>query len=686
VTSEQKHAHVAEPWRISPRLRWYLARARGMSVDELVWRARDQARRGTWLRRRVHRGETVAPVQPGHARPFPTTLDPSTASSVPAPARAALLVTADRLLDGHWDVLGVERHDLGDPDWFLDPISGRRAPSERHAFRIQHRSEAETGNVKQVWELSRHQHVTVLAAAYFVSGDDRYASRADQHLRSWWDENPFLTGIHWTSGIEVALRLVAWTWTRRLLDSWPGVADLFERNEVAVRQLFWHQQYLAGFRSAGSSANNHAIAEAAGRLVAACAFPWFDESARWRADAARLLERELEHNTFPSGVNRELASEYHAFVAELGFVAALEAEAAGVVLRPQTWQWLCRMSDAGAALLDAAQRPPRQGDGDGGIALRVDGAGGETSAPFLGLGAAVFGALPWWPPAEATVVSTVVGSLVRERRCIPGRPGHAPAQFPDAGITLLRTATTGVDGATEIWCRCDGGPHGFLATAAHAHADALSIEVRHDGVDILADPGTYCYHGEPEWRSYFRSTRAHNTIELAGRDQSRSGGPFLWVRPAQTRVISVQPGADGAIVAWCAEHDGYRTLEPAAGHRRTVRLDPEGRRLLVVDHIDTTGTHDLALHFHVGPTVDAVLRESDAQLTWPARHRRSTPCRATLRLPGELRWTAHRGETDPIRGWYSPSFGSKAPSVTLAGVGTCTRRVVELRTELEFHD
>ena len=45
----------------------------------------------------------------------------------------------------------------------------------------------------------------------------------------------------------------------------------------------------------------------------------------------------------------------------------------------------------------------------------------------------------------------------------------------------------------EIWCRCDGGPLGFLSIAAHGHADALSVEVRYDGVEVLVDPGTYCF-------------------------------------------------------------------------------------------------------------------------------------------------------------------------------------------------
>ena len=111
----------------------------------------------------------------------------------------------------------------------------------------------------------------------------------DEQLRSFWRENPFLSGINWTNGIEVGIRLISLAWIRRLLDGWPGVTDLFERNGVALRQIEWHQQYLAAFRSRGSSANNHVVAEAAGQLVASCAFPWFPRerpmAARGRAAA-----------------------------------------------------------------------------------------------------------------------------------------------------------------------------------------------------------------------------------------------------------------------------------------------------------------------------------------------------------------------------------------------------------------
>src|SRR5262249_53869145 len=166
------------------------------------------------------------------------------------------------------------------------------------------------------------------------------------------------------SGIEIGIRLISLAWIRRLLDSWPGVTGLFEHDGLAVQQIRWHQQYLATFRSRGSSANNHVIAEAAGQLVASCAFPWFGESERWRRKSAALLDRELTNTPFPSGTGRELASGYQCFAAELGPPAAVEAGAAGRPLSSAAWQRLCAMPDSAAALLEERLRPPRQGDED----------------------------------------------------------------------------------------------------------------------------------------------------------------------------------------------------------------------------------------------------------------------------------------------------------------------------------
>ncbi|MFI7385562.1 alginate lyase family protein [Streptomyces sp. NPDC049813] len=630
---------------------WYLRRLSRMGPREVGGRAVDTARRRRW--------RAVRPQEPevSGAR-FTALLPAGTLDAVPADAAKRLVAEADRLLAGHAEFFGVPRDDLGDPDWWYDPKTGRRAPAG-YAFDVPYRDEEAVGDIKQIWEPSRHQYLTVLAAAYAVTGDERYAERVAAHLRSWWSGNPPLRGVHWVSGIELGIRLLSWVWVRRLLDGWPGAAALFESNPVAVRQIWHHQRWLAAFPSRGSSANNHVIAEAAGQLAAACAFDWFPESARWRAGALRSLERHLRSNTFPSGLNREQAGEYHGLVLELGLAALAEADAARVPVPTTVRLVLLRMTDALAAVVDDRLRPPRQGDGDDGHGLVVDGAGTDRWASLLATGDAVFGRLPWWPEVTGTDVRTPLLAallLPYARNGNVTRPARRPDHFADAGLTVLR-------GPGGIWCRCDGGPHGFLSIAAHAHADALSLEVRHDGIDVLADPGTYCYHGQPEWRRYFRSTLGHNTLELQGRDQSVAGGPFLWTRHARSRVLAVAgaDARDGGTARWSAEHDGYG---PSV-HRRRVELAAASQELRVVDEVRGPGG-PVRLAFHLGPAIAADLVGSRARLTWI---RDGEGRSAVLDLPTGLAWRAHRGRSDPPLGWYSPGFGRKEPSTTLIGTG-----------------
>jgi hypothetical protein len=663
------------------RVEWYVHRLQCMSPQEVLWRSSDVIRQKAWRRRQVPLS-AAAPryrVKPRLARAprFESPLPAGALAAVPADDVRRLRRSADEILAGRWEVLGVTRQDMVAPDWFLDPLSGRRAPQAEYCFNINHRDETVTGNVKQVWELSRHHHLTVLAAAYALTGDVRYAERAGSHLRSWWEENPFLSGIHWTSGIELGIRLISWAWIRRLLDGWDDVRDLFDSSELARRQIWWHQTYLSGFRSRGSSANNHVVAEAAGQLVAALAFPWFGESTAWADESARLLQQELARNTFPSGVNREMAFDYHGLVAELGLIAAVEADHAGRPLPEGTWWALGRMLDVAAACLDCDLRAPRQGDSDEGRALVIAAPEGNRWEALLAIGQALFDAPAWWPPAQPGVTSTFLAALARSHP-LPDRPEGRPSHFGDAGITIFRSDA---GDAPEIWCRCDSGPHGFLSIAAHAHADALSIEVRHDGTEILTDPGTYCYSSDPPFRRYFRSTIGHNTLEVAGRDQSVSGGPTMWIRHAESRLTSLESSPDGDEGRWVAEHDGYRTFDPPVRHRRTVDFHGGKRVIDITDEIVAARRSPVRLAFHLGPAVEADLDGCVLTLRWQDRD--GGEAAATMDLPSTLAWSLIRGQVDPVLGWYSPSFGQKIPATDVIGVGSAVTGS-PLRTRLSF--
>ena len=626
---------------VTSRLGWYARRAALMSPSEIFWRARDQVVRAAWSPRQVTRQQLAraAAAAPAHELAFTAVVPPGTAGRVPEEARKQLLAVADRLLRGEWETLGVLRTDLELPDWFRDPVTGRQSDPDRYAFRIDYRSEEQFGNVKQVWELSRLRHLTLLATAWFLTQDERYARRVADHLRSWWRENPFLSGVNWTSGMELGIRLISLVWIRRLLDDWPGVADLFERDALAVRQIRWHQQYLAAFPSRSPSTANHVIAEAAGQLVASCAFPWFRESERWRRKSALLLERGLIRNTFPSGIGREPTSDCPCFIAELGFVAAVEADASGNPLRSATWTRLCAVADSAAALVDERLRPPGQGDSDGARGLLLDAPTPNHWPSTLALAEVLVGQQDWWPRLPANIASFIVGALAGSRRQTAGRPSQRPSRFADARVTLLRTS-----GKPEIWCRCDGGPHGYPSIAAHAYADALSVEVRYAGVDILVGPGTVCYHD---------------------------------VRHARTREIEVLD--DGDIARWTAEYDGDASLDPPAMHRRSVLLDRASRSIDIIDQIDE-GSHDVRLAFHLGPDVQGELQECWAGLNWSTA---STPGTARLELPPGLRWSLHRGEDDPIPSRCPHGLDRHVPAATLLGCGRCVPGM-PLITRLEF--
>jgi hypothetical protein len=372
-----------------------------------------------------------------------------------------------------------------------------------------------------------------------------------------------------------------------------------------------------------------------------------------------------------------MAFDYHGFVSELALLAAAEAERAGRPLSPGTWDILSRMLDVVAAVVDVRLGAPRQGDSDDGRALILGPPEANRWAALLSLGGAVFDRADWWPQSEPDALSTFVAALAGNH-ARSDRPVRRPDHFADAGLTIMRSSPS--DGP-EIWCRCDAGPHGFLSIAAHAHADALAIEVRHRGVDILADPGTYCYNSDPSWRAYFRSTLGHNTIEIASRDQSTSGGPTLWSRSARTSLVGLDAGPGGEIACWSAEHDGYTVLDPPVRHRRMVQLSSGDRSIDVLDGIQTSGEYPLRMAFHLGPAVDAVMSGLCVVLRWPGCD--GADLNAILQLPAGLQWSLVRASTDPVLGWYSKGFGEKEPATTVLGEGVCHGHQ-EFATRLQF--
>jgi hypothetical protein len=636
-------------------LGWYWRRLSRMSAGEVALRLQTALRQAAWRPAAGRPALRRASLLPGPHRAR-VALPPWQDRDGTTASRDALIAYADRILAGDWPVFETPRLGVpAEPDWFLDPLTGKRAPQDLYCFAVPHRRRDIVGDLKHVWEPSRHQATVSLATAWWLTGEARYAEAVSRHLASWWRDNPYLMGIHWTSGIELGLRLLSWVWIRALLDGWPGCAGLFEENPVFLDQLYGHQAYLAAFESPESSSNNHLTAELAGLAVAARAFPFFSESAGWARQAGAHLAAEAQRQTGGDGLNLEQASEYHRFVLELLWSAGLAAELAGDGLGEDCWSVIAAMSAGLRDTLDSAGRDPRYGDTDGGRALPFDAPDFDQVALLLGGAAQTFDVEP---PAPRSVFDTLVAAtgLRRPGAMPPARGGSTV--FEETGHVILRAGT----GPQEIWLHCDGGPLGFLSIAAHGHADALSVELRIGGVDLLADPGTFLYHADPPLRRYFKSTLAHNTLTIDGKDQADYAGSFLWLSRADGVVETLDLPETGPLV-WQARHDGYRRLDDPAIHHRRVSLDPAARAIEIEDWLDSAKPHDVALAFHLGPDVRVGLDGVAAALDWPGGT-------ARMDLPQSLAWSAHRGEEQPPLGWYSRHYGQREPATALIGRGT----------------
>lgn len=654
-------------------LSWYVRRLQAMSPEEIAWRARSTIRDVT-DRYRVGLGlyPRAAVSAPAPAAPTwcPVPLGAWRDRSVDDPAavwRARLVDRADRIAAGRLSFFDLRDVAVGDPvDWHREYAAGRPTP-RTFAASIDYRDYAVTGDAKVVWEPNRHHHLVVLGRAYRATGDEPYAAAAARHLSSWIDANPFGYGMNWRSPLELAIRVINWTWAVDLIAGSAALdAALFRRVADSAALHVWD---IARKYSRGSSANNHRIGEAAGVFVATSYFSGIPDAAALRAESHRILSEEISAQTYPSGATREQAFGYHLFVLNLFLAAGIAGRRSGMDFDAAFWSALERMF-AFAGAMAAGGPPPYYGDSDDGCVLDL-GDSTEDIGALMSLGAALFGGDRFRgggdPPSESAF--WLLGRRA-ERHDAAAVPLESVA-FEDAGLYLLQSGGGASREGVSVVVDC--GELGFGTLAAHGHADALSVVVRANGAEVLVDPGTYDYFSFPAWRQYFRGTRAHNTVTIDGADQSTQLGSFLWGQRAAARCLEWRQRPGGGTVR--GEHDGYRRLQDPVGCTRTVDL--EGRTVTIDDEIASGGPHDVEINFHLSDDCEAAALGHRVDIRFAAG-------RAVMNLDDRLELSLVKGGETPDSGWMSRGYHRRTPAWIVRARMRTTGGVARIRTVLEI--
>ncbi len=653
-------------------LTWKVNRLRLMGGAEVAWRVQQLVQKkisklGFGLTRRP-----PPSVWRAAAAPF--------IQLVPIVAGSGVLQAADVILAGQWNVFASRNLPLGfPPEWNRDPKTGMLAPMKLGKL-IDYRSERVVGDIKYLWEPSRHLELVTLAQAWQVSGEQRYADGARALLQSWFDQCPYPQGVHWTSSLELAVRLLNWSVAWQLLGGANSPLFAGEDGQRFQRQwldsVYQHCHFIRGYFSRHSSANNHLFGEYMGLFVASLTWPCWPESARWQALAKRGLEAEALKQNTADGVNKEQAVYYQHEVMDMMLLCHLAGQANGVAFSAAYLARLEKLAEFLAALLDAGGHMPMIGDADDAQMVRLSHQ--PDWSPYRSLLAScalLFGRADFKRKAgefddKNAWLFGAAGRARWEALAVP-REERPTMAFQEGGYYLLGQHFGEPD---EVRLVADCAPLGYLSIAAHGHADALAFTLSLGGEEFLIDPGTYAYHTQKAWRDYFRSTAAHNTVEVDGQDQSEIGGNFMWLRKARARLQAHQ--TDASVQVFEGEHDGYRRLADPLIHRRRIEFDTNRGIIVVKDILQCQGMHQLALHWHFSESCQ-VMRQGSTVVA--QGRRQALELRCGLGNGPQLLC----GSDNPIGGWISRSFDEKCPISTAVWRGSVQGRT-EIVTELQI--
>ncbi len=653
-------------------LRWYYNRLKSMSPGEITWRLQSELRDIT-DRVRFPMGMLPSPeidcsveTEPGFRVSEVYVEDWKNSDAVNRKAQwlKRLLIRADQLLENKLTYFDLQSKFHGDPlDWNRDHSAGKQAALS-FAPGIDYRDFEKNGDCKLVWEPNRCHHLVVLGRAYRATGEKKYAEAVVTQLESWLDANPFGKGMNWRSPMELSIRMINWVWAIDLIrDDGYFTGPLKKR---VLQSVFLHLWEVKRKFSQGSSANNHVIGEAAGFFIAGVYFREIKGLEKWLSECVIILEQQVREQTFSDGCNKELALGYHLFVLQFALLSGIAGERSERAFSQEYWSVIEKQLQFLGALTEGGGSLQMYGDCDDGYVLDL---GSRPDDPFglLCMGAVIFGRSDFkkWSLTYREPAWWLFGSAgLKQFNAISEYENDSlqSRNFPEAGLYLLQYGKQG--GSERVSVLFDCGKLGYKSIAAHGHADALSFTLKAFGKDIFIDPGTYDYFSFPEWREYFRSTRAHNTIMIDHKDQSVMLGPFLWGERAQCECLEWEPAPAGGKVK--GRHDGYGRLSDPVEHIRTIQLDGEQRNLLIVDDLQAGLSHEVAIFFHLAQEWRLQKIEGNECVFSSGREV------VILAVDEQLAVTSFLGSNDPIAGWVSRAYHKKIPCVTIRATGTFT--------------
>lgn len=472
-------------------------------------------------------------------------------------------------------------------------------------------SDNPVGDAEYVFMLNRMEHWPILLQAYYLTGDSVYAQKVVSELENWINTCPpleisldfsvakprFDAATPWRT-LELGIRPTrSWNLVLQLLAGTPCFSE--EIYCKMMLSLFEHAQILYHVCPVlwPRADHNHYLTECLGLLEISCLCDFMEQAPVWRKHALRELERCAENQILPGGGQIEGAPNYHN---ECLFQMTYSIQLA----RRYGFSFSRHYEDLVHSMLLRSIYTTRP---DG-----VEVPWGDSDATPLIFRSAFCHYKAFEEPEALQIVAGAFGKegllcefdhQVWSLRDAPTTAKWLSELKPTEPLipTFLHDrefkqvmARTGWNAAADsIFFSARSPIHND-----HAHIDPNAFEYFSHGFAVLPDAGRYTYR-EGGDRHYYKSTEAHNTLTVNGRDAFAYLGTWAYGGQQAGGILAAEQC--GTFSYACGFHENYA---PAV-HRRALILSKDC--LFVFDAVDGLSSQDIVSDYFLFDTTSCSL-------------------------------------------------------------------------------
>ena len=205
-------------------------------------------------------------------------------------------------------------------DWHIDFKSGYRW-KENTWYRSIRYGHLDSVDIKVPWELSRLQHLPMMAAFYGHCRDMKYAKEVIDQILDWISTNPPRYGVNWSCTMDVSIRVINILVSLDLLRV-AGYKIDKEIDLIINASIYSHAKHISkNLEWSEFVRGNHYLSNVLGLFVASIYLQSSTETNSWLIYSAQELVAEADRQFMGDGSHFEASTGYHCLCTEMLTIA-----------------------------------------------------------------------------------------------------------------------------------------------------------------------------------------------------------------------------------------------------------------------------------------------------------------------------------------------------------------------------